>query len=135
MFTPAENEGGTTSAVTGMATEARARRNDPPTSHAAAKSVSGMTKKQLAVHALLRGSGPMTDETLVMAYREAVQKRTEFNGVVLPEQSDSGIRTRRSELADHEPPLVRVKDISRTKAGREAQRWEAISIGQAMESA
>lgn len=135
MFVPNEDEGGTTSAVTGLPTEAHARRSDPPTSHAAAKSVANMTKKQLAVHALLRRSGPMTDEALVLAYREAVEKRIEFNGVLLPEQSDSGIRTRRSELADHDPPLVRVHDLSKTKAGRQAQRWEAVPIGQVMESA
>lgn len=137
MFAPNPDDEGsqTTSAVTGLPTEAHARRSDPPTSHAAARSVGNLTKKQLAVHALLRKNGLMTDEQLVRVYREAVDKNITFNGVLLPEQSDSGIRTRRSELADHDPPLVEVVDTKKLPSGRMAQRWKAISIGQAMEAA
>jgi hypothetical protein len=124
-----------TSAITGLPSEAHARRTDPPTSHAAARSVTNLTKKQLAVHALLRKNGSMTDEQLVRTYREAVDKKITFNGVLLPEQSDSGIRTRRSELAKHEPPLVKVKDVVTRQGNRKHQRWEAIPIGEAMEAA
>jgi hypothetical protein len=137
MFAPKADEGQPppTSAVTGLPTEAHARRTDPSTSHAAARSVGNLTKKQLAVHALLRKNGSMTDEQLVRTYREAVDKKITFNGVLLPEQSDSGIRTRRSELAKHEPPLVKVKDVVTRQGNRKHQRWEAIPIGEAMEAA
>lgn len=121
------------SAVTGLPTQAHARRSDPPTSHAAARSVGKMTTKQLAVHALLRRDGPMTDEQLVRSYHEAVAKRIDFHGVMLPEQSDSGIRTRRSELAQHNPALVEMHDTVKLKSGRMATRWKATPIGKALE--
>lgn len=137
MFAPADDEGQqqSVSAVTGLPTEAHARRTDPPTSHAAARSISDLTRKQLAVHALLRRDGPMTDVQLVRSYQECVAKKIEINGVLLPEQSDSGIRTRRSELANHDPALAVVKDVVVRQGGRKHQRWEAVPIGSAMEAA
>jgi hypothetical protein len=66
---------------------ARARRSDPETSHEAAASVVNMTEKRQAVLDCLRAIGK-GDQAILDAYRS----------MSLPEQSDSGIRSRRAEL-------------------------------------
>jgi hypothetical protein len=65
----------------------KARRTDPQTSHDAAKSVDRVTNTQLYILQALRR--PRTDVQLIEAYR-AIGKA--------PQASESGIRTRRSEL-------------------------------------
>jgi hypothetical protein len=69
-------------------TEARARRGDPGTSHAAAASVADLRASQRAVLRAFTIYGPMTDEELVLRYSDHASVR----------QSSSGLRTRRAEL-------------------------------------
>ena len=66
----------------------RARAGDPDTSHDAARSLDAATVRasQEAVLTFLRERGPMTDYELVRRYDRE------------PRQSESGLRTRRSEL-------------------------------------
>lgn len=69
---------------------ARARATDPETSHAAARSVEGITATQtFIVKALLRQ--PAHDQELIARYR---------NMTGAPAASESGIRSRRAELVD-----------------------------------
>lgn len=100
----------------------RARRTDPVTSHRAAASVGGQTKKQLCVKAILRKFGPMSDDQLLRAYKAHVEEGATINGVYLAEQSDSGIRTRRSELV--EAGQVVEHDTTTLRSGRQAIRWK-----------
>lgn len=73
---------------------ARARRTDPATSHAAARSVGELTDNQRAVMVVMRVLGrPVLDEELVREYL------ARYKALKLPQQSESGIRSRRSELA------------------------------------
>ena len=72
--------------------KAKTRNTDPQTSRAAAASVKGMTAKRRAVLALFKVKRSMTDEELVVEYSK-VRFRNEW-----PDQSESGLRTRRSEL-------------------------------------
>lgn len=72
---------------------AHARRTDPGTSHAAAASVRELTAKQIAVREVFRQHGSMTDEELIDRYSEPSSVR-----IAWPVQSESGLRTRRSEL-------------------------------------
>jgi hypothetical protein len=97
--------------------EPRARTTDPETSHEAAVSVSALRQKQDGVLGLLRRMGPMTLEELVSRYRYEMGV-TDF----LPQQSDSGIRTRCSELVR----MGLVEDSgqrARTASGRKAVVW------------
>jgi hypothetical protein len=92
-----------------------ARQSDPATSHAAAASVHSITIKQYAVWQVVRKYGPVSGESLVSLYhRENLQT---------VRQSDSGIRTRLSELAD--AGLVRVAGEGTTRTGRRCQLWRA----------
>lgn len=101
------------------AQEPRARTTDPETSHAAARSVTKLTEKQDAVLSVLRLLGLATDQTLLLAYREMAKEGR------VPQQSDSGVRTRRNELSTMDPPkIVRVSTI-RLPSGRRAIQWRA----------
>lgn len=72
------------------------RGNDPSTSRRAAERAAGdMTNKQMAVLALFWVYGHLNDEDLVNTYRR--KQRAAGEGL-LPNQTDSGIRSRRSEL-------------------------------------
>lgn len=99
---------------------ARARATDPGTSHAAAASVSetGAGKLRARVHFLLQTIGPMHDVKLCDAYHE----RERILG--WPSATDSGIRTRRSELvtAGH---VADTGDRVRLETGRHAIVWRA----------
>ncbi len=98
--------------------EYRTRTGDPETSLEAAESVTEITTKQNAVLWVLTVLGPMTDTTLNRHYND----HNEFPFV--PEQSDSGLRARRSELVTRN--LVR--DTGRKEklpSGRRAIVWEA----------
>ena len=68
--------------------DARARSTDPDTSHEAARSIGEMTGKRQAVLDIIRAIGRGTDEDFVDAY----------HATTAPQQSASGIRTRRAEL-------------------------------------
>jgi hypothetical protein len=97
--------------------KARARHTDPDTSHAAAKSVGPLTANQTAVMQVLRLLGrPVTDEDLVSEY----QKR--YKGLKLPQQSESGIRSRRNEL-DKRHGKLEQGDKQKISTGRMARTW------------
>lgn len=75
--------------------EAHTRTDDPGTSHAAAATVGDLRASQSALYDVLKAAPRgLTDEELIVAYALASATDT------LPRQSDSGIRTRRSELVD-----------------------------------
>lgn len=98
---------------------ARARRTDPEESHEAAKSVTELTERQDALLDCLRIIGrPMTDPDLAVCYR-AGQKTHNW-----PEQSESGLRTRRAELVKRQ--LVEKTGTTRLKTGRSAGLWAPV---------
>jgi hypothetical protein len=78
------------------ASEANARSTDPGTSHAAARSITAenMKESQRAVLDCFDRYGPMHDERFLAVYSEV------RNSHGWPQQSESGLRTRRSELVD-----------------------------------
>lgn len=92
-----------------------ARTADPYTSHEAAKSVTKVTETQQAILQLLQT--PMTDEQLVNAYLAGA-----FLEGTYPEASESGIRSRRAELA--RKGLVVIVTTSLTSTGRKARVWK-----------
>lgn len=98
---------------------ARARRADPETSHEAAASLTSdkLRRSQEAVLALLRERGPMDDQHLVREYA------WNFDASA-PEQSESGLRTRRKELVQR--GLVRATGTVRLPSGRNAIVWGAV---------
>lgn len=90
---------------------AHARKTDPTTSHAAAASVKDITTTQEFI--LMALHKPLTDVALVSAYRAYKSA---------PPASESGIRSRRSELV----ALGKVVDTGareRLESGRQAIVW------------
>ena len=96
--------------------EPRARRTDPSTSRNAAASVRELTTKQRAVLSTFRVRGPMTDEQLVEVYGRMVKHS------LYPEQSQSGLRTRRKELV-RRGELADTGEKRRMQTGRMAIVW------------
>lgn len=97
---------------------AHARAADPATSRAAAASVRDIPGSQQHILRLFHLYGPMTDQELLARHR---QWEREHGG---PRMSDSGVRTRRSELV----VLGKVRDTGRRErlvTGRKAIVWEA----------
>ena len=113
LFDPTTYEEGSGPAV------ARARRTDPEESHQAAESVTDLTAKQAAVLALIRMAPGMPDSSLIPAYRNKAYE------MGWPEQSESGIRTRRSELVER-GKVERAGTIT-LQTGRKAATWKAVS--------
>jgi hypothetical protein len=102
---------------------AHARSSDPITSHLSARSVTELTAKQTAVLDAFKSCLPdkLTDEELIIRYSEL---HAGFQDLY-PRQSDSGLRTRRSELVTK----GRLKDSghrSKTKAGRSTIVWVLV---------
>lgn len=98
---------------------ARARRGDPETSKQAARSVADLRGSQADVLKVFRDYGHgqgFTDEELLRAYRRGMKA-----GIVR-QQSDSGIRSRRAEIAEA-GFVVDSTRRARTRAGREAVVW------------
>ena len=96
----------------------RARSTDPQTSADAARSVTRLRPKQEAVLKVLKAYGWLTLEQLVQNYGRIHRE------VGLPQQSDSGIRTRCSELV----AMGLVRDTGERRkmsTGRMAIVWEA----------
>ena len=94
---------------------AKARKNDPWTSHAAAESVEDVTVTQEYVLRALKK--PRNDIQLVDAYRQ--YKRA-------PRASESGIRSRRAELVDAGLVVDSGKKV-KTPSGRWSIVWERSS--------
>ena len=98
----------------------RSRSADPQTSADAARSVTSLRPKQEAVLKVFKGYGPMTQEQLVNVYGGGYAPHDSE----LPSQSESGIRTRCSELA----AIGLVRDTGERRkmsTGRMAIVWEA----------
>lgn len=75
--------------------EAHTRSGDPDTSRKAAATIDDLNDNQRAVLRVFEEWGrPMSDEQLQHRYEMAARAE------LLPRQSDSGVRTRRSELRD-----------------------------------
>jgi len=96
-------------------TEVRARTTDPYTSHLAAGTVNGLRAKQAAVQHVLYEHGPLSLAQLVRVYRENLD---------LPDQSESGIRTRAHELL--EKGLVVVTGERINEGGRRERLLDVI---------
>jgi hypothetical protein len=96
---------------------AHARNTDPNTSHEAAASVTDPTLTQRVIFSILENE-PMTDEELVIRYKAMID-RFDF----VPMASESGIRSRRNELA--RAAKVFPVGYKKTKSGRKAIVWEA----------
>ena len=80
-----------------------------------------LTPHQDAVYRLLCFTGRQTDAQLTATYQAIRGTRT----VDLPEQTDSGIRTRRKELTTQ--GLVAAYPVpGLTRTGRRATQWEVI---------
>lgn len=91
----------------------RARRSDPATSHAAARSVADTGTIRARILEIIRTEGPLTDEELL----ELFERRHPATA------SPSGIRTRRKELVD----MGYLEDSGQratTKAGRQTAIWQ-----------
>lgn len=75
--------------------EAATRQGDPEESYSAAASTGNLTVNQRSVMTLMRVLGkPVLDEELIKAYER------HRKALLLPEQSESGLRSRRSELSN-----------------------------------
>lgn len=101
-----------------MTERAHARNTDPETSHAAAASLPDerLRRSQQAVYDVLQHCGPLTDVELIMQYQR-------YGG--LPAQSESGIRTRRSELV-RRGMVEWTGEKRRLVSGRQANVWVAL---------
>jgi hypothetical protein len=103
--------------VTTVGGEAKARRSDPDTSHAAAASVGDPSETQRAILGLFETWGPMIDERLEGRYEGAAHAGR------VPQQSASGIRTRRSDLVKA-GLLVDTGRKEKNDNGRDAIVWD-----------
>lgn len=92
---------------------AKARNTDPATSHEAAESVKQETITRTQQFILDKLQKPMTDEQLVLAFRKDRKA---------PLASESGIRSRRAELARRH--LLMIVDEAKTASGRRAYVWK-----------
>ena len=101
----------------GDAGRAAARRGDPETSHAAAASVTDLNAKQKGVLVVLKVIGDATADVIIREYSLYTR---------IPSQSESGLRTRRSELvrAGYVADTGRPADLP---SGRRAIIWGVVS--------
>lgn len=96
---------------------ARARNTDPEESHDAAASVTNLTEKQEALLACLREANwPLSDPEIADYYRDTSIEMGH------PPQSESGLRTRRSELV--RKGLVEAAGTTTLITGRQAKQWK-----------
>ena len=86
---------------------------DPTTSHNAEKSVTGLAESYQIILGLLRAYGSMNDESLINRWRATQGKKA----------SDSGIRSRRSELAAT-GLVVDTGDRVKMDSGRMSILWD-----------
>ena len=85
---------------------------DPSTSHEAEKSVTGLAESYRIILDILRTRGPMNDEQLISSWRTSSHKSA----------SDSGIRSRRSELTAS-GLIVDTGDRQVMSSGRKSIVW------------
>lgn len=85
---------------------------DPATSHEAEKSVSKLAESYRIILDLFRNHGPMNDEALIAAWRSRAEKFA----------SDSGIRSRRSELVAT-GLIVDSGERKKMQSGRDSIVW------------
>ena len=83
------------------------RSTDPETSREAAMSLdeSKVTQTMKDILLILRESGPMIDESLIECYNEH-QRQKQLQGLETSFASESGIRTRRSQLVKRHSRLT-----------------------------
>jgi hypothetical protein len=84
---------------------------DPQTSHEAEASVTGLAETYRIILATLRQSGPMNDQALIRAFQSSGKRA-----------SDSGIRSRRSELTA-QGLIVDTGDRVKMESGRMSIVW------------
>jgi hypothetical protein len=108
------------------AVPARARLEDPDTSHAAAASITEaqLRESQAAVLRALNLYGPSTDEVLVEVYGRLHATMPHL----YPRQSPSGIRSRRAEL-ERLHLVENTGDRARISTGRFAAVWRVTAEG------
>lgn len=95
-----------------------ARTTDPETSHQAAASVTHVSRLQAHLLALYQMRGPLTDTELIDLHAQMVAAGH------FPPATDSGIRTRRSELGTS----GKLWDVGRstTPSGRACTVWDVV---------
>jgi hypothetical protein len=108
----------------------RSRRGGPETSRIAAESIEDLGRNQQAVlEALEAMGGEAIDEALIRFYQaRRVTQTTETEMELWPQQTESGIRTRRHELVDQ----GFVEDSGETEAmttGHQAIVWRRTEKG------
>lgn len=84
---------------------------DPQTSHDAEASVTGLAETYRIILSTLRESGPMNDQALIRAFQRSGKRA-----------SDSGIRSRRSELTA-QGLIVDTGDRVKMESGRMSIVW------------
>jgi hypothetical protein len=113
---------------------ARARTTDSDTSQEAAASIAAenIRRSQTAILAVLRQCGPMTDVDLVKVYESSATSTSDDRLWVIgypegrvPQQSQSGIRTRRDELVKQDQ-VRNSGERRKLPSGRNAIVWEAV---------
>jgi hypothetical protein len=104
-----------------------ARSGDPITSFAAGvRAIMGASKVRPVVLELVTDHGPMTHDDVIAAYHTKVVLDPDT-----PRSSDSGIRTRLSELTRF--GLVEAaEDLSKSNYGNAAKQWVAVPQDDAM---
>lgn len=99
-----------------------ARSTDPSTSHDAARSISEerVRDSQFSVYILIdnHGAAGLSDQDLIRAYNSAHLR----NPTMYPYQSESGLRTRRSELV-RKGLVVDSGRRATTRSGRKSIVW------------
>lgn len=99
--------------------EPRARNTDPETSHEAARSVLNRLRVRDMVLTVLRSHGPQTHEQIIKNVKDLELALNPGPAMV----SDSGIRTRVSELVDS-GDVEESGMFGKTRAGRRAILWQ-----------
>ena len=103
-------------------TTAAARITDPLTSHLAAATIESLSANRYAVWQALNmyGARGATDEQIAVLYEQQLERHG------WPQQSPSGLRTRRKELFDRR--LVADTGLrERMTTGRWANKWRTVN--------
>lgn len=107
-----------TSAQSGV-DRAHARKSDGPNSHKAAQSVTNLGRTRDEILRILKHYGPQADEQIIYAFRKCGMNAA--STCELCRASDSGIRSRRSELVTM--GFVHEVGTGKTKSGRPCAIW------------